>query len=302
MSPRLSVIVCTHDRADLLADVLSDLDRQDDAADVEVLVVDDGSTDGTAVLLEGWADGERKRAHHQPNAGLATARNEGLRLARGELVAFLDDDVVVPAHWSRAVREAFDDRPGTEAVAGRILPEWAHDPPRWLTGALREYLSLLDLGEEPVALGPGREPFGANFAIRASVVAEIGGFRTDLGRKAGSLMSNEERELFWRLRDRGGSTLYWPDAWVRHRIPAERLELDWFDARVHAQGRSDVLIDPPPPGMRGTARELVRAARAVPIAVKGIASGDGPTRGRLWLRYCLGRIQQHRRATGGSRS
>lgn len=103
-----SVVVPTHDRLDVLPEVLAALEAQAGAPDYEVVVVDDGSSDGTAE----WLDERRRRARvplrvlHQPNRGPAAARNLGVAVAGGRWVAFLGDDTVPSSGWLAAHREA----------------------------------------------------------------------------------------------------------------------------------------------------------------------------------------------------
>src|SRR5439155_177200 len=95
MSPRVSVIVPTYNRAHVLGESLASVLAERDV-DLEVVVVDDGSTDGTAALLAGLGD-RRVRPVVRPHAGIAAARNAGLAAARAPYIAFHDsDDVALP--------------------------------------------------------------------------------------------------------------------------------------------------------------------------------------------------------------
>jgi glycosyltransferase involved in cell wall biosynthesis len=106
--PELTVVVPTHNRLEVLPEVLAALEAQAGAPEYEVVVVDDGSTDGTGE----WLDERRRRARvplrvlHQPNRGPAAARNLGVAVAAGRRVAFLGDDTVPSSGWLAAHREA----------------------------------------------------------------------------------------------------------------------------------------------------------------------------------------------------
>src|SRR4051794_13704771 len=117
--PMLSIVLCTYNRAPLLARALTALVAAA-ADDAELIVVDNNSTDGTAGVVRQFADGPLHiRAVHEPRQGLSFARNTGICAARGELIAFTDDDVVVGREWIKSLRRGFERfrmRPGS---AGR---------------------------------------------------------------------------------------------------------------------------------------------------------------------------------------
>src|SRR6267378_524730 len=88
-----SVVIPTYNRLDMLLRVLDALERQADAPEFEVIVVDDGSTDGTASTVAKRA-GDRLLFRSQPNGGPGNARNHGVTLASGRVVVFIGDDTV----------------------------------------------------------------------------------------------------------------------------------------------------------------------------------------------------------------
>lgn len=104
--PEVSVVIPTHDRLEVLAEVLSALARQQGAPPFEVVVVDDGSADGTAEWLRRCDVGLRLRVLTQENRGPAAARNAGVAVAAGRWVAFLGDDTVPAEGWLAAHRAA----------------------------------------------------------------------------------------------------------------------------------------------------------------------------------------------------
>ena len=120
MSVEVSVVIPTYNRLDTLPEVLAAIEGQQAPFAWELVVVDDGSTDGTG----GWLAGRRfpipARVVSQPNRGPAAARNAGVTAARGELVAFLGDDTVPSPGWLAAHRQAHGRRgdPPELAVLG----------------------------------------------------------------------------------------------------------------------------------------------------------------------------------------
>ncbi len=117
MNPRFSVVIPTYDRLDVLPEVLEALEAQEDAPPFEVVVVDDGSTDGTAELLAQKELRVAFRVLTQANRGPAAARNRGVAEATGERIAFLGDDTVPSPGWLKAHDEAAQKRRDTPALA-----------------------------------------------------------------------------------------------------------------------------------------------------------------------------------------
>jgi GT2 family glycosyltransferase len=178
-------------------------------------------------------------------------------------------------------------------VAGRILLDLAVECPRWLTRARRSFLSEFDLGESDKILTSEPLGFGGNLAIRRDVLRQLGGFRSDLGRRQRSLLSNEEVELLHRVQRHSHRIEYIAKASVTHRIPAERLTKEWFRRRAAAQGASDAVLERSDrSAVLSIAREFLRCGRAVPILALRLSDGHGPFDAVLWLDYCRGRIIQ----------
>jgi glucosyl-dolichyl phosphate glucuronosyltransferase len=264
-----------------------------------VIVVDDGSDEPLAPTVAIAASaGVPARCVWQPKAGLNAARNRGVASARGEIVAFLDDDTLVDPRWLAAIDRAFGDH-GCDAVGGRVVLrlESGGELPRWLTEKRLGYLSAYDLGPNARDVHGPPLPVGANFAVRRTALEGLGGFRDGLDRVGRELISNGEFELLRRLLSSGGRVVYRPDAEVVHRVPAERLTKDWFRRRAYAQGVSDVRTDPldgDPFALRA-ARETVRAARALPILARRMVEGRGSFDAELWLIACRARVEELQR-------
>lgn len=282
----LSAIIPTRDRADLLRDCLGTLAAQDvPHGAFEVVVVDDGSTtDLRKVLRDAAPASLRIRHERQQPSGLNVARNRGAAVARGELLAYLDDDTLVAPGWASAVLDGFE-RTGCDGLAGRIELRLEGPEPRWLSPKLRSFLTELDLPLEPGPLPGDRVPFGANCAVTRTALERSGGFRPGLDREGASLISNGDVEFFERVRHGGGRLVWWPAANVVHRAPADRLTKPWFRRRVRAQGLGDGLLA----AGDGEWAQLLRIARAAPILVKGLLTGRGVFGAELWVRYCASR-------------
>ena len=238
---RISVIVCTLDRAAYLQRALASLVRQTLARTAfEILVVDNGSTDDTAAVIGTFAG---IVALNERRLGLSHARNTGLAHAQAPLVAFLDDDAEAAPDWLAAVLARFAaETPRPVCVGGPIDPIWDAPRPPWLADSMLPYLTILDWALPVGDLPPERYIAGANMAFDRAAVLAIGGFPTSLGRVGRSLLSNEELVVERALLARGGRCVWDPAVRVAHHVQPERLQRRWFLRRYYWQGVSDAVM------------------------------------------------------------
>jgi glycosyltransferase involved in cell wall biosynthesis len=278
-SPDLSVVICTHNRSAVLRRALRSLAEQTAAPGTfEVIVVDNASRDDTAEVtaaMEPAVPGLRYL--YEPELGLCRARNSGTDAARAPLVAFLDDDATTEPGWVTAMVGAFDS-PEVAAAGGPIVVEWEQgDRPRWLPRTLDPQYGHLDCGPESVPMVFPVTPFGSSMVFRREVLFDVGGFSMALSRKGNGLISNDEKEVFRRLADRGLTVRYVPDAVVHHHIPAERSTVRWLSRRRYAQGRSvyrQATLAAPLSG-RERARVLAAAGSRIALASALAVAGAG---------------------------
>jgi GT2 family glycosyltransferase len=240
------VVVCTRDRRALLEGCLDSLDHQTAAAGdrFDVVVVDNGSSDGTGERLARWAatDPDRRRVVHEPVPGLSRARNVGLAAATGEVTLFIDDDAVAPRGWVAAHLAAYRRSPGTAAVGGPVVLTWPEGRPRWLTPGLEHWYSALDHGDQAGPFPRPHGPYGTNMSMWRETVIAAGGFAERLGRRGRRLWSGEEAELWSRLWAAGGSIVYDPATLVLHRVTGSRSNRRWLLRRGWGQGRTNAVM------------------------------------------------------------
>jgi glycosyltransferase involved in cell wall biosynthesis len=239
------VVVCTRDRLRALADCLESLTRQESPPELfEVIVVDNGSTDGTEGWLRRWAaaDPARRRAVREERTGLSRARNRGVEVACNDVVLFVDDDALASEQWVAAHLSCYRAESAVGAVGGPVLLTWPDGRPAWLGAELEHWFSALDLGPQAVPFPPPHGPYGTNMSVRRSELIAAGGFATDLGRRGRSLVSSDEHDLFVRLWARGVRIEYAPGAVVSHQILEDRLRRRWVLRRGWAQGRGNARM------------------------------------------------------------
>jgi glycosyltransferase involved in cell wall biosynthesis len=284
VSPRVSAIVCTLNRASTLGAALESLTSQTYAPDdFEIVVVDNGSTDDTRDVAAAAQRNARVRVAyiHEPVRGLSTARNRARRESRGEVLAYLDDDARAEPDWLAATMRAFDAHPDADAIGGRVLPDAGFEYPSWLPARLQRHLSHVDHGPRERWLTYPHYPFGTNLALRRSVFERVGEFDTDLGRIGEhSVRTGEETELLLRLERVGGRILYVPTATVRHAVESQRLSPSWIYRQTFSIGHSGAVMDRK---SGAVGRCMVQSAMA-PIQISaGLVSG------------ALARVVGHRR-------
>jgi GT2 family glycosyltransferase len=220
--PRISVVVCTYNGARTLRECLAGL-RDLDYPDYEVIVVNDGSTDGSAAIAGQFPF----RLVSTENRGLSRARNTGLELATGEIVAYIDDDAYPDPHWLRHLATTF--RHSTHAGVGG--PNLQPHGDGWIAECVASapgnpvHILLSDHEAEHVP--------GCNMAFRKAALEAIGGFDAQF-RVAG-----DDVDLCWRLTDAGFTLGFSPAAVVWHH---RRNSLKAFWRQQRGYGRAEGML------------------------------------------------------------
>jgi glycosyltransferase involved in cell wall biosynthesis len=239
---QISAIICTHNRDTYLGAAIDSLLGQDFAANFEVVVVDNGSSDGTRQVVEQRADDPRLKYIFEPTIGLSVARNTGAKVANADILAYLDDDAVASKGWLQVLYSAYYNNSKLAIAGGKVTLIWPEgmQQPRWLSPGLSGNLGAYDLGDDIIYIQqPGSTPRGLNYSIRRSFLEEIGGFDPHLGRVGKNLLSNEELQMTEFALQRGWQVAYLPEALVAHNVAPERLQRSWFLNRGWWQGISE---------------------------------------------------------------
>ncbi|WP_414541848.1 glycosyltransferase [Nostoc sp. CCY0012] len=239
---QISAIICTHNRDTYLGAAIDSLLAQDFAAEFEVVVIDNGSSDRTREVVEQRLGDTRVKYFFEPTLGLSVARNTGAKVARAEILAYLDDDAVASTSWLQVLYAAYEHNSQLAIAGGKVTLLWPPDiqPPQWLSTGLASNLGAYDLGDSMIYIEkPGLTPRGLNYSIRRSFLEEIGGFDPHLGRVGKNLLSNEELQMTELALQRGWQVAYLPDALVAHNVAPERVNRSWFLNRGWWQGISE---------------------------------------------------------------
>lgn len=208
---KLSVLICTRNRAKSLAATLAQFFAQRVAEDYsyELIVIDNASTDETKQIVEDFIRQHPQTIRYifESQPGLSRARNTALNVATGEIVVFTDDDVLVAEHWLTEIHREFAADPNLFMLGGRVM----------LARESLQDVAIFDVTErrEHVFPSGGGVAMGANMAFRRELFDHVGWFDVRLG--AGTFFAGgEDIELFYRAMKAGYKFVYAPNVLVVH--------------------------------------------------------------------------------------
>jgi|JI7StandDraft_1071085.scaffolds.fasta_scaffold33533_3 glycosyltransferase involved in cell wall biosynthesis len=245
----ISIIIPTFNRADLLASTINSIFSKSTSSVVfEVIVIDNGSTDTTKEVCSTY---EKKHSNFSyffdATPGLLTGRHKGAEEAKGEILTFIDDDVIVSSEWLQTIADTMYNKPNIMFLTGPNLPLYESYPPEWLNyfwsnneyGKECGWLSLIDFGTTIQEIHP-RYVWGLNYTIRKTAFEQLGGFHPDNISKAFQHFQGDgESGLCIKGVEQNMKALYHPGAMVYHQIPNTRLTYEYFDNRAYYQGVCD---------------------------------------------------------------
>ncbi len=208
----ISVVIATRNRAAQLAKCLRQFQQLDldGIPDWELIVVDNGSSDDTARVVQTLRDSTDLPLRYllEQRAGVSPARNTGLRAARFDITAFTDDDCMVDPGWLKAICDAFEDEPGLALVGGRVE---LYDPADYEISVRRfnDRYQIRTLGDLFTRL------IGCNMAMSAAAIRQAGLFDTSMGAGA-PFKAGEDHDYFYRILKCGGKVIYDPRILIQH--------------------------------------------------------------------------------------
>ena len=268
----LTILICTHNRQELLSRVLASLNAAErPACPVKILVVANACTDGTVDMLRIYqgatveaetprSDGGATRTPlpmtwlEEIQPGKSHALNTAIAHIDTELTAFVDDDHRVDVQYLTAIIDAAQRWPTFGLVCGRILPDWDGTEPAWVhdDGPYRVYplpVPRYDQGQNPkeITRDEGPIPGGGNLVVRRAVFQQAGQFSTELGPRGHDLGGGEDTEYVIRAMNQGVQCQYVPTIIQHHYVDVERLRFSYLlrkgyqrtrsTARIHGNGR-----------------------------------------------------------------
>ncbi|MBN8441187.1 MAG: sulfatase-like hydrolase/transferase [Thauera sp.] len=246
---QITVLICTHNRVDLLGKAIASLNRatRPANADIRLFVVANACTDGTHGFLDAYASEAGRLPLDwiaEPTPGKSHALNRALPMLTAPIVAFVDDDHRVDEGYLAGVADAARTWPEAGLICGRILPDWDGTEPEWVheAGPYRIYplpVPRYDQGDTPMRIDlDGNIPGGGNLVARLEVTRNTGPFLTELGPTGHDLGGAEDLEWVRRAMRQGAVLRYAPGIVQHHYVDGERLTLSYLMRKGFQRSKS----------------------------------------------------------------
>ena len=257
----LTILLCTYNRAKLLKPLLENLIKQIEAVraslalaqnkainNIEILFIDNNSNDETKEIgLEYSKKCNFLTYEFEERQGLAKARNKGIKLAKGKIIVFIDDDIILNENWLSEILKSLETYP-YKAFGGKVIPLWEKEKPSYIN--FNGYFSLSqkifpahDNGDIEKLYPISKEetnPIGANMWIFKELFEKYGGFREDLGRVGYGGIPCEDTEFCSRLLKNNEKIFYYPRATVFHTVSSYRMSKEFIKSWHYRNGISTV--------------------------------------------------------------
>lgn len=237
----ITVVICTHNRSNLLFQTIDSLNRaiKLEKFPVEILVIANACSDSTVEKLEHYIQSrtdEQLRLTYQeePTAGKSYALNRAIRSVKKGFLCFIDDDHRVDQNFLSAIKSAIDELSEVQIFCGQIIPDWTGNEPKWLheTGQYKIYpfpIPQFTLGEKSIPITADSElPGGGDIVVHHSVFDSVGEFSTALGPSGHDLVGSEDSDFILRALAEGISIKYVPTIIQYHYVDEERLKFSYL--------------------------------------------------------------------------
>jgi glycosyltransferase involved in cell wall biosynthesis len=250
---KISIVIPTHNRAESLRNAIESVIQFRDEADIELVIVDNNSTDMTKQVVESYAS--NVKYVFEGNTSFTMARKAGANNSTGDVLLYLDDDVLVRQSSLKNITDVFSCHPDCGAIAGRIDPKFTEEPPAWTLECQKHFnaWSLFnpetircitkDFQEVPWAAGP-------MMAIRRTAYDRVGGFPPDTigvetnkgGKSFNKLyIGPGDYGLCLKIRNAGFKIYYSNDISVFHVIPPIRFTVGFWRSRLIGEGYQQAI-------------------------------------------------------------
>ncbi len=241
---KLSIVICSYNRAQYIGDALDSLYKQTTSlSDFEVMLVDNNSTDGTPEVYKSWREihpegNFQYLTEHQQGASFA--RNTGAAHAQSDWLCFMDDDAVAFPDFVANIIKHTQEKPTIVGFGGKIIPKYIPEKPVWMSYYVSSLVGNFDYSPVPCAFKKGKYPIESNMAIKKSVFNQIGGFNTTLPGVMGTLrIGGEGKELFYKVIGLGEEIYYDPNIIVYHVVETNKLTKEYLYRVASGIGRGE---------------------------------------------------------------
>ncbi len=235
MNKRLTILICTFNRAELLQECLQSLVNQTLSAEhYEVLVINNNSTDETLKVAKKFVQNNSNfKVITELQQGLSYTRNLGFRSAKTEWIAYVDDDAKAHPNFVEQSLQTIENN-NFDCFGGVYLRWFKYGEPKWfpITYGTNKY-------EMPLKLGILETEFacGGVFLAKKKVLEDLGGFATHVGMNGYKVAYGEETLIQVKMREHGYVIGFDPDLKIDHLVAKYKLDVNWYLKSAYAKGR-----------------------------------------------------------------
>ncbi len=240
----VSIVIPTFNRVNYLLDALNTIRQQQCIYKKEILIMDNACDDSIEEIVNQLTSDTDVYYHPVAEQGLHNCRNLAIQKSRGEIVVFIDDDVLTPESWLEKLIKPFSES-NIVMVGGKTKPQWETELPDWIQIIDPSYFSLLDYGPDSRLMTWPETPYGCNMAVRRDWALRLKGFSPDgigdqlIEWKRGDGETGFAKKVY---RDKG-NIYYAAEAFLYHRIPSGRLKISYLYKRTVKSAISSFYSD-----------------------------------------------------------
>ncbi len=237
----VSVVICTYNRDKFIVEALNCLALQTLSADLfEIIVVDNNSTDKTAVIVQKFIAGHPQlncRYVLEKNKGLSFARNRGIQEARAPVITYIDDDAEATPGFLQSIAGFMDADKTIAGIGGKVIPKYSEsEEPKWMSKYLNGFVGLMDYGPVPKRFDSTMKyPAGCNMTYTRDILQKAGGFNNQL------TFRSDDKYIFFQVSKLSDKIYYLPQAMLYHNIDNDRLSFINFKKLFLKSGNEEKI-------------------------------------------------------------
>ena len=230
---KISVVICTYNRADYIVEALNSLFNQTLSLSLfEVLIVNNKSTDNTKIVCEEYL-AQHKNTHfyylEEQQQGASFARNTGASIAQAPLLCFMDDDAIADPDYLEKIVTFFDTHTDAGGLGGRIIPKYIPAEPKWMSHYVASLVGNFHYADTVEIFKAGKYPLESNMIIRMADFHAVNGFNIELPGVVGTLrIGGEGKDFFYKLQALGKKIYYDPTIRVQHVVEVKKLTKEYM--------------------------------------------------------------------------
>lgn len=244
---KATIAICTYNRSRLLQLCIDSIDKLEyPREEFEVLVVDNNSTDDTANFCREISSKYPQlnfRYVLETQQGVGHTRTRGAKEAKGELVAYIDDDCLAYRDWLKNIVEFYNKHEEAMSTGGKIVPKYLVPVADWFGKYFWGLVGLYDQGNRIFQMKGIRYPSGANMHFRKAAFEKYGYFDGNLGRSGKSLMAGEEKAMYLKLINNNEKVYYLPHVVVQHHVEGNKFDKAYVRRHSYGIGGSERLMN-----------------------------------------------------------